>query len=91
MTVCNDNRYCSVSAFAPICNPVESPWGQKALPRYLGNDKEKHKEYDATELMVSETVQAVTAIVVHATMLIRSSVDVFLSITQYKHMHQSVV
>jgi S-formylglutathione hydrolase len=42
-----------VSAFAPICNPVESPWGMKALPRYIGNDKEKHKEYDATELMVS--------------------------------------
>jgi S-formylglutathione hydrolase FrmB len=61
---CNDYyRYCSVSTFAPICNPVESPWGLKALPRDLGNDKEKHKEYDATELVVSRPLTMVIAIV----------------------------
>ena len=26
----------SVSAFAPICNPTESPWGQRAFRGYLG-------------------------------------------------------
>ncbi len=27
----NPDRYSSVSAFSPICNPVNSPWGQKAF------------------------------------------------------------
>ena len=29
----------SVSAFAPICNPTECPWGNKAFKGYLGEDK----------------------------------------------------
>merc|ERR1719277_1468352 len=32
----NPDRYTSVSAFAPICNPINVPWGQKALALYLG-------------------------------------------------------
>ena len=28
--------YSSVSAFSPICNPTQCPWGQKAFSRYLG-------------------------------------------------------
>lgn len=47
----NPDRYTSVSAFAPICNPMAVPWGQKALPLYLGDDKETWKQYDATELI----------------------------------------
>lgn len=47
----NPDKYTSVSAFAPICNPIEVPWGQKALGFYLGQDKETWKEYDATELI----------------------------------------
>jgi len=30
--------YRSVSAFAPICHPTESDWGQKQLAAYLGPD-----------------------------------------------------
>ncbi|KAI4785380.1 hypothetical protein KUCAC02_037797, partial [Chaenocephalus aceratus] len=30
----------TVSAFAPICNPVQSPWGQKAFSGYLGSDRD---------------------------------------------------
>mmetsp|Transcript_10613 Transcript_10613/g.32464 ORF Transcript_10613/g.32464 Transcript_10613/m.32464 type:complete len:282 (+) Transcript_10613:515-1360(+) len=44
-------KYRSVSAFSAICNPVACPWGDKALKGYLGEDKSKWKEYDATELM----------------------------------------
>ena len=33
----------SVSAFAPITNPIQCPWGQKALKGYLGDDVEAHK------------------------------------------------
>merc|ERR1719210_425893 len=47
----NPDRYTSVSAFAPICNPMLVPWGQKALPLYLGQDQETWKQYDATELV----------------------------------------
>jgi S-formylglutathione hydrolase len=47
----NPERYRSVSAFAPISAPRQVPWGQKALPRYLGPDRGQWAEYDATELM----------------------------------------
>jgi S-formylglutathione hydrolase len=41
-----------VSAFAPITNPINAPWGQKAFKGYFGDDQqEKWKEHDATELV----------------------------------------
>lgn len=46
----NPGKYISVSAFSPICNPINCPWGQKAFNEYLGS-VEKGKEYDACELM----------------------------------------
>jgi S-formylglutathione hydrolase len=49
----NPGMYRSVSAFAPICNPMECPWGVKAFSGYLGSDKETWKQYDATELVKS--------------------------------------
>jgi len=52
----NPERYQSVSAFSPICNPVNSPWGQKAFTQYLGNDKDAWLQYDASELMKKSTV-----------------------------------
>ncbi|MGY0219498.1 S-formylglutathione hydrolase [Endozoicomonadaceae bacterium StTr2] len=47
----NPEAYKSVSAFSPICHPVDCPWGQKAFSGYLGNDKESWKQYDAVELI----------------------------------------
>ncbi|MEE3077903.1 MAG: S-formylglutathione hydrolase [Bdellovibrionota bacterium] len=41
----------SISAFSPIVNPVSCAWGQKAFKGYLGDDKDKWKEYDACELI----------------------------------------
>jgi len=35
----NPERYQSVSAFSPIANPINSPWGQKAFTAYLGKDR----------------------------------------------------
>jgi len=49
----NPGFYKSVSAFAPICNPMKCPWGEKAFTGYLGNDKETWKKYDACELAPS--------------------------------------
>jgi len=48
----NPGKYKSVSAFAPIANPSNCPWGQKAFKGYFGEDqKEKWAEHDATELV----------------------------------------
>ena len=41
----------SVSAFAPIANPVNCPWGHKAFSGYLGEDKTEWAKHDASELM----------------------------------------
>jgi S-formylglutathione hydrolase len=49
----NPQVYKSVSAFAPICSPMRCAWGQKALPRYLGDDPAAWKNYDSVELMNS--------------------------------------
>ena len=45
------DRYKSVSAFAPITSPMRAPWGQKALAGYLGDDRSRWREYDATALV----------------------------------------
>jgi len=47
----NAHDYKSVSAFAPICSPMQCPWGQKALAGYLGADQHDWFNYDATELL----------------------------------------
>ncbi|MAT92122.1 MAG: S-formylglutathione hydrolase [Halioglobus sp.] len=47
----NPQRYRSVSAFAPICSPMNCPWGEKALGNYLGDNRELWRDYDACELL----------------------------------------
>jgi len=47
----NPQLFESISAFSPICNPIECPWGQKAFTRYLGSDKSEWAEYDSCELI----------------------------------------
>lgn len=47
----NPDAYRSVSAFAPICAPMRCPWGEKALAGYLGSDRARWREYDATALL----------------------------------------
>ena len=47
----NSERFTSVSAFSPICNPVNAPWGQKAFSHYLGKNSEDWQQYDASKLM----------------------------------------
>lgn len=47
----NPGKYKSVSAFAPIANPVNAPWGQKAFKGYIGDNEEEWKKHDATELV----------------------------------------
>jgi S-formylglutathione hydrolase len=47
----NPSRWHSVSAFAPISNPVAVPWGRKAFGNYLGPDSSHWQEWDASVLM----------------------------------------
>jgi len=47
----NPTMYRSVSAFAPICNPIECGWGQGCFSAYLGDDKSTWAQYDATRLI----------------------------------------
>jgi S-formylglutathione hydrolase len=47
----NQDRYASVSAFSPICSPMNCPWGEKALSGYLGGNKERWRRYDACALL----------------------------------------
>ncbi|WP_282181702.1 S-formylglutathione hydrolase [Aliiroseovarius marinus] len=44
-------RFRSVSAFSPICNPTASDWGTKQLGAYLGDDATKWVAHDASLLM----------------------------------------
>lgn len=47
-------KFKSVSAFAPICAPIDCPWGQKAFRQYLGEDQIQWKAHDATELVLAK-------------------------------------
>jgi S-formylglutathione hydrolase len=47
----NPGRYLSISAFAPIANPMDCPWGHKALGHYLGDDRAAWAEWDACALL----------------------------------------
>jgi len=44
-------QFVSVSAFAPIANPINCPWGQKAFGAYLGEDRSTWAQYDSVELL----------------------------------------
>lgn len=47
----NPDAYRSVSAFAPIAGASRSDWGSNAFRAYLGDDPEKWRQYDASELI----------------------------------------
>ena len=47
----NPTSYQSVSAFSPICNPVNSGWGIGCFDAYLGEDTSTWQTYDATALV----------------------------------------
>lgn len=47
----NAERFKAISAFAPILNPSQVPWGIKAFSAYLGEEKDSWKEWDSSELV----------------------------------------
>ena len=50
-------QYRAISAFSPISNPMQCPWGQKALRAYLGQERASWKPYDASELIKHSEAQ----------------------------------
>lgn len=58
----NPGRYQSVSAFSPISNPMDCPWGQKAFSRYLGEDRARWREWDAS-VLISEAPEKLPILV----------------------------
>jgi S-formylglutathione hydrolase len=60
----NPDVYRSISAFAPICNPGNCPWGLKALGNYLGSDRSRWEDYDATRLAATLDYTPVNSILI---------------------------
>ncbi|MGL1922494.1 MAG: alpha/beta hydrolase-fold protein [Hyphomicrobiales bacterium] len=50
----NPDAYLSISAFSPISNLSNCPWGKKAFTGYLGKNRDAWKPYDATLLIAQE-------------------------------------
>lgn len=64
MALKNPGKYVSVSAFAPIVNPAQVPWGQKAFSHYLGEDATTWQEWDSCALMLaSQPEQAIPTLI----------------------------
>lgn len=47
----NPEMFTSVSAFSPVCHPIQCPWGVKAFTTYLGSDSSAWKQYDPVCLL----------------------------------------
>ena len=64
MALKNPGKYTSVSAVAPIVNPTQVPWGQKAFTHYLGKDETKWQEWDSCALMLaSDSANAIPMLI----------------------------
>ncbi|MCW8109634.1 S-formylglutathione hydrolase [Alteromonas ponticola] len=60
------NRYVSVSAFSPIANPIDCPWGKKAFSAYLGKDKSGWEDYD-TSVLISQRQHTIPMLIEQGT------------------------
>ncbi|WP_311772105.1 S-formylglutathione hydrolase [Listeria booriae] len=55
----NPDRFRAISAFSPIVNPSNVPWGMKAFDAYLGADKQAWASWDASKLLASHDGKSV--------------------------------
>jgi S-formylglutathione hydrolase len=80
----NPDIYQSVSAFAPICSPINCPWGQKALSHYLGADQSSWAEYDATDI-----VQRLEHVPANKILIDQGTADTFLEQELHPHLFEA--
>jgi S-formylglutathione hydrolase len=59
----NPTNYSSVSAFSPIVNPSNCPWGIKAFSGYLGDNTALWHTYDTVELIKQPFTQPIPMLV----------------------------
>lgn len=80
----NPGAYLSVSAFAPICAPMQCPWGQKVFTAYLGKDQSNWQQHDATSI-----VKSINDVTQYPEILIDQGLsDQFLELQLYPHLLQ---
>jgi len=48
------DRFKSISALAPICNPTGADWGRKQLSAYLGNNERAWLKHDSSIVMLNQ-------------------------------------
>jgi len=58
----NPQHFHSISAFAPISQPTECPWGLKAFGGYLGENRSMWRDYDAS-ILIEEGVGRIPILV----------------------------
>lgn len=63
MALRHPGRYCSASAFAPIVNPSEVPWGRKVFGEYLGQDEAQWRQWDSCRLLAGDDVQPLPVLI----------------------------
>lgn len=80
----NPHIYRSISAFAPICSPMNCPWGDKALGNYLGSNRDTWRAWDATEL-----VKDLDALPGHPLLLDQGLADQFLERELHPHLFEA--
>lgn len=49
----NPDRFAAISTFSAVCHPVDVPWGGKAFTTYLGDDRRRWHDYDASLLLAN--------------------------------------
>ncbi|MCB1754052.1 MAG: S-formylglutathione hydrolase [Gammaproteobacteria bacterium] len=62
----NPGMYKSVSAFAPICNPVNCGWGHGCFGAYLGDQQSDWAAYDAT-CLIENGAEPIPLLIDHGT------------------------
>ncbi|EGD77074.1 esterase D [Salpingoeca rosetta] len=60
----NPTQYKTVSAFSPICNPINCAWGQKAFRGYLGDDEATWQAWDPCMLLSQTDLDALPEILI---------------------------
>ncbi|MBC2366977.1 S-formylglutathione hydrolase [Listeria booriae] len=63
----NPDRFRAISAFSPIVNPSNVPWGMKAFDAYLGADKQAWASWDASKLLASHDGKSVPILLYQGT------------------------
>jgi S-formylglutathione hydrolase len=80
------DRFRSLSAFAPICAPMQCPWGQKAFAAYLGTDTAAWAQHDATELIRQRQASGLPALFPQGILVDQGLADKFLAEQLHPHL-----